>query len=145
MEVGVRTAGPEDAARLAQLRADAIDEQADARGGSVWSRREARREPPGTSRTIVGEIDGTVVGYASVGIDTLSDGRLLGVVTGIFVEPGARQVSVGEVMLDEVIAWCAAQGCVGIDAHALPGNRETKNFFETFGFTARLIVVHRAL
>ena len=145
MDVGVRAAGPEDEARLAQLRVDAIEEQADARGGSVWSRREALREPPGASRTIVGEIDGTVVGYASVGIDELSDGRKLGIVTAIFVEPGAREVAVGEAMLDGVIAWCTEQGCVGIDAHALPGNRETKNFFETFGFTARLIVVHRAL
>jgi hypothetical protein len=36
-------------------------------------------------------------------------------------------------------------GCVGIDALALPGNRQTKNFFESFGFTARAIVVHRRL
>jgi hypothetical protein len=28
---------------------------------------------------------------------------------------------------------------------ALPGNRATKNFFETFGRTARAIVVHRTL
>jgi hypothetical protein len=48
-------------------------------------------------------------------------------------------------MLDAVIAWCTERGCTGIDAHALPGNRDTKNFFETFGFTARLLVVHRSL
>ena len=29
------------------------------------------------------------------------------------------------------LAWARAQGCVGVDALALPGNRETKNFFET--------------
>jgi hypothetical protein len=32
---------------------------------------------------------------------------------------------------------------VGIDAFALPGMRETKNFFEGSGFTARLLVMHR--
>lgn len=38
-----------------------------------------------------------------------------------------------------------AAGCLGIDALALPGNRETKNFFEASGLTARAIVVHRSL
>jgi GNAT superfamily N-acetyltransferase len=145
VEVGVRPAGPEDDARVAQLKADAIAEQVDGRGGAVWSQREALREPPGESQTFVGVIDDAVMGYASVGLDTLADGKLLGVVTAIFVEPGARGVAVGEAMLDAVIEWCTAKGCVGIDAHALPGNRDTKNFFETFGLTARLLVVHRKL
>ena len=145
MEVTVRPATPEDGDRLRALHDLAIAEQAEGRGGDVWSHREALREPPGEHHTVVGVIDDFVVGYASVGLDPLSDGRSLGVVTAIFVEPGAREVAVGEAMLDEVIAWCSAQGCMGIDAHALPGNRETKNFFETFGFTARLLVVHRKL
>ena len=95
--------------------------------------------------SFVGTIDEVVVGFAAVTVDQLADGSRLGVVTSIFVDPGAREVAVGEVMLDEVIAWCTAQDCIGIDAHALPGNRATKNFFETFGFTARLLVVHRSL
>jgi GNAT superfamily N-acetyltransferase len=145
VEITVRPATDADAGRLGALHDMAIAEQVDARGGSVWSVREALREPPGESHTLVGVIDDAVIGYARVGLDTLADGRTLGVVTAIFVEPGAREVAVGEAMLDDVIAWCASKGCVGIDAHALPGNRETKNFFETFGFTARLLVVHRKL
>jgi L-amino acid N-acyltransferase YncA len=145
VEVGVRSATPSDAEQLARLTDAAIAEQAEARGGPVWSQREALRTPPGESHTIVGTIDDTVVGYASVGLDVLADGATLGVVTAIYVDPGAREVAVGEAMLDDVIAWCTARGCVGIDAIALPGNRETKNFFETFGFTARLLVVHRKL
>lgn len=145
MHLGVRPAVPEDEPRLAAMRAAAIAEQVDARGGMVWSQREARREPPGESHTIVGLIDDAVVGYATVGLDTLTEGGLLGIVTAIFVEPEGRAVSVGEAMLDAVLEWCTAKGCVGVDAHALPGNRETKNFFETFGFTARLLVVHKKL
>jgi hypothetical protein len=34
---------------------------------------------------------------------------------------------------------------VGIDSFALPGDRETKNFFETQGMVARLIHVYRPL
>jgi GNAT superfamily N-acetyltransferase len=144
VEVGVRRATPDDDARIAALARAAIAEQAEGRGGRVWSQREALRTPE-DAVTFVGTIDDTVLGYATVGLDLLADGSRLGIVSAIFVEPEARAVSVGEAMLDAVITWCTEQGCAGIDAHALPGNRDTKNFFETFGFTARLLVVHRSL
>lgn len=150
-----RRARPEDADRLAALTADAVSEQLEGRGGRIWSQREARALPahdtlaaaiadPG-QLVLAGTIDDTVIGYAAARVEPLGDGTLLGVITDIFVEPGARAVGVGEVLLDEAIAWCTERGCVGIDALALPGNRETKNFFETFGFKARAIVVHRNL
>ena len=145
MEVGVRPATDDDAPVVAALAAAAIAEQVDARGGRVWSEREALARPGTDGVTFVGTIDDAPVGYVAVGVDRLADGSLLGVVTGIFVDPGAREVAVGEAMLDEVLSWCTERGCIGVDAHALPGNRQTKNFFETFGFTARLLVVHRSL
>lgn len=145
MDVAVRPAVPDDAPRLAALADAAVAEQIDGRGGSIWARREALRHPHGEAARLVGVIDDAVVGYAEVGIEPLADGARLGVVTAIFVEPEGREVAVGEALLDEVVAWCTARGCVGIDAHALPGNRQTKNFFETFGFTARLLVVHKKL
>ena len=43
------------------------------------------------------------------------------------------------------VAHAQDAGAVGIDSLALPGDRETKNFFETFGLKARAIVVHRSL
>jgi GNAT superfamily N-acetyltransferase len=75
----------------------------------------------------------------------LRTGAILGVVTDIYVEPEGRAVGLGEALIDQIIGWCKAAGCVGIDAWALPGNRETKNFFETFGFTARALIPHRKL
>jgi len=80
-----------------------------------------------------------------VRIEGLRSGRPLGVLSDIYVEPDGREVGVGEVLVDAVVAWCTERGCVGVDALALPGNRSTKNFFETFGFTARALVVHKAL
>ena len=152
---GARPAVAEDVDRLAELTAHAVAEQVDGRGGRVWSQREARAVPAHASLAaavadpaqlvLAGTIDGTTIGYLVACTERLADGTLLGVVTDVFVEPGARAVGVGEVMIDEVIAWCTAQGCVGIDALALPGNRETKNFFETFGFKARALIVHRSL
>ena len=145
MEVGARPATPDDDAIVAELTSAAIAEQAESRGGSVWSVREARRDPGLEATTFVGTVDDSVVGFARVGVDALEDERRLGIVTQIYVLPEARAVSVGEALLDTCIDWCRERECVGVDAHALPGNRETKNFFETAGLTARLIVVHRAL
>jgi len=117
--------------------------------------REARPEPVGSdfqsaiadrSRGAwVGAIDETVVGYLVTRVEDLRDGRRLGVIEDIFVEAGARSVGVGEAMMDLAMPWFKDHGCLGVDAPALPGMRETKNFFETFGFTARLLVVHHAL
>ncbi len=45
-------------------------------------------------------------------------------------------------MMNEVVASAKAAGCLGVDAVALPGDRNTKNFFESFGLKARLLVVH---
>jgi GNAT superfamily N-acetyltransferase len=78
-------------------------------------------------------------------LEHLADGTTLGVVDDLFVLPDGRGVGVGEAMMDLLLEFCATHGCTGIDAVALPGNRETKNFFETFGLVARAIVVHRDL
>lgn len=61
----------------------------------------------------------------------------------IYTEPEARQVGVGEAMLELVADWSASRGAAGLDAPALPGNRSAKSFFETQGFQARLLVMHR--
>ena len=66
-------------------------------------------------------------------------------IDGLYVEPGARGVGVGEAVMDAVVTWSESKGCRGIDGFALPGDRETKNFFERFGLTARAILVHRSL
>jgi L-amino acid N-acyltransferase YncA len=150
-----RPATPEDVPRLAELAAEAVAEQVEARGGAIWSQREARALPAEESLraalddpaqlVLAGTIEGTVVGYAVVRQERLRTGALLGVLSDIYVEPEGREVGLGEALVDQVIDWCRAAGCVGIDALALPGNRETKNFFESFGFTARALIPHRKL
>ena len=138
-----RRAAPGDRERVAELAAVARAEiGAQVRGGTVFVNREAPADPFSAPMTIVGEIDSTIVGYGTGRTEELRDGRRLGVVDEVFVEAGARGVAVGEAMLGELLAWFRAEGCFGVDAFALPGMRETKNFFETFGFTARLLVVH---
>jgi GNAT superfamily N-acetyltransferase len=63
----------------------------------------------------------------------------------LYVIPEARAVGVGEAVLDDLVGWCRERGCAGVDVPALPGARETKNFLEAAGFSARLLVMHRKL
>jgi GNAT superfamily N-acetyltransferase len=93
----------------------------------------------------VGTVDDQIVGYATGRTETLAGGTELGVVEELFVEPGARGVGVGEALMGALLAWFVDRGCVGVDTVALPGDRLSKNFFESSGFKARLIVMHRAL
>jgi GNAT superfamily N-acetyltransferase len=147
-----RPAGVADVPRLAELNRAVIDELAPMRGGAVWKAREARQEPleerleelldDPDARVLVATIDGTVVGYAVAHLEQLTDGSVLGVIDDIFVEEGARQVGLGELMIDDLITWCDERKCLGMDAMALPGHRATKNFFEESGFTARQLVMH---
>ncbi len=151
----VRRAVEDDLAQLGALAATAVAEQVEARGGHVWSQREAPAIPAeGGLRAalehpealvLVGTIDDVVVGYAAARIETMRNGERLGVISDIFVLESAREVGVGEALLEAVLSWAVAQGCSGVDSTVLPGNRQTKNFFESAGFTARAIVVHRRL
>jgi ribosomal protein S18 acetylase RimI-like enzyme len=154
---GARAAEAGDLDAIVALARGAVVELADLRGGSVWRRREARQEPlePSLkeavgasgpdSAAVVGTIDAAVVGYGLSHIEALDDGSKLAVVTDLYVDPEARGIGIGEAMMDMLVAHAEAAGAIGIDALALPGDRATKNFFETFGLKARAIVVHRPL
>lgn len=125
------------------------------RGGALWERREARPEPldpafgalldSRTACIAVGTIDGAVVGFGVAEVEALRDGTRLGVISELYVEPGARAVGVGEAVAALLVTHCTTAGCAGIDATALPGHRDAKNFFERNGFTARALTMHRQL
>lgn len=155
MSEGCRRAEPGDLPVLEALAELAVEEMSPLRGGSVWSRREARRPPLAEGFradladpdvcVAVGAIDGTVVGYGTVRVEPLHDGDPIGRVDDLYVMPGARGVGVGESIINHLTDWAAGRGCIGIDSLALPGDRHTKNFFETHGLVARAIIVHRKL
>jgi GNAT superfamily N-acetyltransferase len=120
------------------------------RGGEQFVRRESLPEPiedafqalledPGAA-LFAGTVDGTAVGYAVVMAEGVEAN-----VRELAVDPLARSVGVGEALLEACIAWAREHGCTGIGSYALPGARETKNFFEAAGMKARLLVVHRSL
>jgi len=97
---------------------------------------------------IVGVYDDVVLGFCLGRLVGLAgggeDGRL-GRIELIAVDPDARAVGIGEAMMDAVTDWFISHDCVGMESQALPGDRETKNFFESFGMKARLLILHRDL
>jgi GNAT superfamily N-acetyltransferase len=154
-EEGCRPAVEADLPRLAELVGAAVTELRSQRGGAVWVRYGARRPPyePSLSvelasqdhHLVAGTIDDTVMGYGAARLERLPDDGVLGVVTDLYTDPGCRELGIGEVMMQAMVDWCVAQGCFGVDSLALPGDRHTKNFFESFGLVARAIIVHRPL
>ena len=150
-----RVAEEADVARIVELAHLMRAELSAMKGGEMWLEREAWPEPLESSygnlvgsddaRVVVGTIDDVVIGYGVTIIEVLRSGHALGVITDLFVEPEARAVGVGECMALHIVAFCVERDCVAIDALALPGHRDAKNFFERNGFTARALTMHRAL
>jgi GNAT superfamily N-acetyltransferase len=150
-----RPAGEHDIAQIVELAVALRAELSDMRGGAVWVERDAWPEPltdayrallaRDDAHVVVGTIDDVVVGFGAAVVESLRSGAHLGAITDLYVDDQAREVGVGEAIIDSLIAFCADSGCIGIDAVALPGHRATKNFFEEHHFTARMLVMHHRL
>ncbi len=152
-----RPASPADVPAITDLARTAVGELGLLRGGPVWQLQDARVEPvdegiradiergPDEGLAVVGTIDDAIVGYGVSHLEVLTDGSVLAEVSDLYVDPEARGIGLGEAMMNLLVAHAVEAGAIGIDALALPGDRATKNFFETFGLKARAIVVHRSL
>lgn len=149
-----RVAVDADVAAVAALCREAAAEMAVERGGRLLAGDGCPAEPAEVrirERLVscadlvgVGTVDDVVVG-ALLARRTEAAGRPVAAVDVLYVEPAARSIGVGEALVDLLIGWAAEGGCDGVDVPALPGMRETKNFFEGAGFVTRLLVMHRPL
>lgn len=142
MDIAVRWARDADAAAVDGLAADAASEARSKRDGPLLVEGQRRKA---SGRAAVVTLDGVIVGYATARLLTLASGSRLCRVDALYVEKGARGVGAGEALADFVIGFARTEECLGVDVAALPGDRETKNFLEGSGFSARLLVMHRSL
>lgn len=150
-----RAARSEEAGRLAELYRSAVSELSGLRGGRALIGLHSRPEPVDQSflaqladegtLTLTGCLGEVVVGYATCRLKLLGDGGRLGAIEELYVVPEQRRLGVGRAMATEMVEWCAAHECCGVDAYALPGSRAVKSFFEAGQFTARLLVMHRKM
>jgi L-amino acid N-acyltransferase YncA len=153
---GARPAAIEELDNVVELLQQAIDQTPAERNGHLFGY-PARHEPPfqrvhrlaSTSGCVVlvGLVEAVIVGFALVSQrdDLPADSGTIGVVEELYVEPAAREVGVGEAMLDTAMQWCRDQGCSGIEIQVTPGARSAKNLCERSGLTARALVMHRRL
>ena len=149
-----RPARIDDLPVVAALVEQARTEASEGRGGPLFLAREAwwpssmerleRAVEDRHAQLVVGCYDDLVFGYGLATVEELGDGSRIGVVQDLVVEPAMRKVGIGEAMMNLLIEELQAAGCVGVDSWALPGDRHTKNFFESFGLKARLLIVHRS-
>lgn len=137
--VGVRPIRESDEAVLVALRAVADDERRTKRGGEHPSGfGPSDSAPSSVERAVfVGTIGDAVVGFAS-----LTRAGVRAVLEELFTHPEARGVGVGAAMLAGAMAHAREWGCSDLDSFALPGDRSTKNFFESHAMKSRLLVVH---
>ena len=156
----VRPAVAGDEAVLGRLRDQALADLGGVRGGAMYLERHAvalpalpLSSPPAPAgagseaprRVWLGGIEGAEVGYLLGIVVALPSGDRLGVIEGIYVDPDTRGCGIGELMMSVALDWFRSNGCVAVEATALPGARATKNFFEEHGLKARLLTVYRSL
>lgn len=150
-----RAARSNDLDRIVELAAQIATELGPHRGGHLFFQREGLTgtDPemvrdallrPG-SHLVVGEFSDCVFGYGLAAVESLPSGLKLGRVQALVVLEAARGVGIGEAMMNLLMEQCTADGCFAIDSLALPGDRHTKNFFESFGLKARLLTVSKRL
>jgi GNAT superfamily N-acetyltransferase len=137
--VGARNATESDAAAVEALRDAARTEAAAQRGGAHFVGSEGA-STPSDGTVVVGTIGDVVVGVATVSHDG-TRAHLHEIVT----HPDARGVGVGHAMLGRVMQLAREWGCTVLDSYALPGDRETKNFFESHAMKSRLLIVSTPL
>ncbi|MEC9000619.1 MAG: GNAT family N-acetyltransferase [Actinomycetota bacterium] len=155
MEESTRPAGADDQDVLRRLAGAARADLDGKRGGDVVDRLDPHRDDPGDhlidalgdndATVLLGTIDETPVAYGYLTVARVADGSLHAVIEELFVEPEARGVGVGEALVGELLENARARGAVAVQSTALPGDRATKNFFESQGMVARAILVHRWL
>lgn len=146
-----RLASLEDLPAVRWIAEEIVAEQLPARGGELFHRHEAvslvddLEAAIPEQRLVVGTYDDVVLGFGLYTIEELADGRRLGQILALATLAEARGSGIGESMMNLLLDRLTAAGCFGVDSTALPGDRNTKNFFESFGLKARMLRVHKSL
>ena len=149
-----RYANEADIHTFKKLFKESRKEAATYKASDIWLANEALSGPPEVifqdflssdcKTLLIGEFDAYPVGFMLIQLFPL-DNNLLARVEEVYVDSEARKVGVGEHLMDEAIKWAKDQGASQILGRTFPGDRHTKNFFERFKVTARLIEVSKRL
>ena len=136
--IAVRSVRPGDVESIAALRMLAGAEAASKRGGPelIADLGEVNADPSKDADLLVATIDDQPIGFAEISWESSR-----ATLAGLFTHPEARGVGVGHALLAVAVERAVERGCTGIDSYALPGDRDTKNFFESHAMKSRVLVV----
>jgi ribosomal protein S18 acetylase RimI-like enzyme len=146
----VRAASDADVGALEALEAEARAALVDARGGRRWLEEHPLVGPSWAAavaarRVFVATLPATPDDELAVGYLVLDVAGRVAHVDQVYVMPEARELGFGDALLAAAVDEARSAGAVVLEAHALPGDRDTKNLYERAGITARLITVSTAL
>ncbi len=153
MSEAVRIAEALDLDRLRDLLTLAVSSTAVARATPLYREEERLADPSSRleraladhrSLLCVATIDGYVVGFTLARQREHSSG-LVTHVEELFVEEEAREVGLGEGLLDAAVVWSRSVNSTAIELDALPGDRALKNLCERSGLRSRALIMHRPL
>ena len=149
-----RLANSEDEQYFNDLFTAARVETSSAKGFELWNQLESVGNAPGVTfqefvadtqkAIVIGEYNNYPLGYMLIELLTIDD-KFATNIHEVFVDADAREVGIAEAIMDFTIDWSRANGSTLIMGRAFPGDRATKNFFERFRITARLIEVSKEL
>ena len=120
---------------------------------ALWSTREARPEPlepafralveRDDATVLVGTLEEHVVAYGVAQIEVLRDASRLGVISEIYVQPEARAVGIGELLVERLVASAPARAASGVGARRCPaiGRRRTSSNGPA---SPRILVMHHS-
>jgi hypothetical protein len=155
VDVAARVATTDDVGVAAGLLREAAAVLASERGGALFTGRELLGPPfegqlaallgDQSALVVIGTVEGVAMGLGLARLEELRGGGCVARFEFLWIEPGVRSVGLGDEIARLVESWAIERGAAGIDAYALPGNREAKSFLESSGYAARLIVMHRPL
>jgi GNAT superfamily N-acetyltransferase len=140
----VRPAVPADTQWLDELQQVARRALIDVRGGpalldeqpaTVWV--DAIGDP--AVMVLVACLDEAVVGYLELARGPVA------VVRQVYVHPEARELGLGDWLIEAALQRAADDGSATLEGAALPGDRHTKNLFERASIVARKIIVSTVL
>jgi len=153
--ISVRLATHSDVGQLLRLRDVGIGELLTRKGGPRWQAVEGawltRLTHDNLAEMIAGRSDdphlvllGCIgdVPVAAAAVTSTGDRTVL---SALYTSPRARGVGVGHAVISHVAVLAEDAGHSTLDSVALPGDRETKNFFEAHGMVSRLLTVSRRL
>lgn len=134
-QVFVRLALPEDANTFIQHQQASTEEASRYRGSVV------AQTPQGDDLRIVAGVGNTVFGTLTA--TPITNSRWF--VTHVYVDPQAREIGLGDALLDFAMTEVAQRGGTWLGGQALPGDRAMKNLFERHGLVAQTIWVGKDL